>query len=217
MIRYLSGADSPALRAVAAEYGIGLMIQPNNAYWNRVGLYPCWCADNGAFTTRSCGFDIWAYIRMISRPALQRWLTTCLFITAPDVLRVLNDGSVIGDAAATLARFPLWASVIRNLGFPVALVAQDGLETMLDVVPWDTLDVLFIGGSTEWKLSPHARACVDEARQRGKRTHMGRVNSFKRLRLAASWGIDTADGTYLKHGPDKLLPNLLGWLRAIKE
>lgn len=47
---------------------------------------------------------------------------------------------------------------IRALGVPAALVAQDGLEDMVDRVPWDEFDVLFIGGSTAFKLLHHENA-----------------------------------------------------------
>jgi hypothetical protein len=100
---------------------------------------------------------------------------------------------------------------IRALGLPVALAAQNGMEH-LDV-PWDAFDVLFVGGDTAWKLGPHARQLVADARRRGKGTHMGRVNSNRRVQYAATIGCDSADGTYLAFGPDQNLPRLLWWLR----
>ena len=92
----------------------------------------------------------------------------------------IDGGISFGDAAATLTRSAPFLPAIRALGYPAALVAQDGLED-LDV-PWDDFDVLFIGGSTEWKLGPHARALAAEAKARGKGVHMGRVNSQRRRR-----------------------------------
>ncbi len=86
---------------------------------------------------------------------------------------------------------------------------------MPDAAPWDDFDALFVGGSTEWKLSGSARELVREARARGKSTHMGRVNSLRRLRYAESIGCDSADGTYLIFGPDVNLPRLLGWLGVL--
>ena len=73
--------------------------------------------------------------------------------------------------------------------------------------------MLFIGGTTEWKLGRHARALVREAKQRGKHVHMGRVNSAKRYRYAEAIGCDSADGTFLTFGPDANLPRLLAWQR----
>lgn len=126
-----------------------------------------------------------------------------LFAVAPDV---------VGDAEATLTRSAEWLPIIRDLGFPAAFAAQDGLEH-LDI-PWDEFDVLFIGGSTEWKLGPAARRIVLQAKQRGKHVHMGRVNSGKRLEYATAIGCDTADGTKITFGPDINLPIVLGWDRG---
>jgi hypothetical protein len=215
-IRYLTGATGEYLEnGTATEQGIGLLIQPGNQYHRRVHLYPAWGGDNGAFGKH--GFNAVRFRAMLAQPHLKAHRDTCLFIAAPDVLRHLPSGDVIGDAEATLAQFPAWAEEIRTHGFPVALVAQNGLETMLEAVPWDQVDVLFVGGSTEWKLSEAARMCVEEAQRRGKRTHMGRVNSYKRLALAASWGIDTADGTFLKYGPETNVPRLCSWLRKARQ
>jgi hypothetical protein len=77
------------------------------------------------------------------------------------------------------------------------------------------MDVLFIGGDTEWKLGPVASDLAAQAKRRGKWVHMGRVNSEKRLRYADAIGCDSADGTYLTFGPDVNLPKTLAWLRGI--
>jgi hypothetical protein len=109
-----------------------------------------------------------------------------------------------------LERGKPWLYRIRTLGYPVAYVAQDGFEDV--PAPWSEFDVLFLGGSTEWKLSHRARAATDEAKALGKRVHMGRVNSRKRYEIAKSWGCDSVDGTFLTFGPDKNLPQLLSWI-----
>jgi hypothetical protein len=104
---------------------------------------------------------------------------------------------------------------IRGLGYPAALVAQDGLQSL--TVPWHAFDVLFIGGSTAWKLGPAAADLTAQARRHGITVHMGRVNSLKRLRYAASIGCDSVDGTFLAYGPDCNLPKLLCWLAAVNQ
>ena len=78
---------------------------------------------------------------------------------------------------------------------PVALVAQDGM-TVEDYEWWSgSFDALFIGGSTEWKLSENARQFVAAANRDGVWTHMGRVNTHRRLKMAKSWGVDSVDGS----------------------
>ena len=155
-----------------------------------------WCADNGRFGKGWPGAEAWWAWIARQDPA------GCLFATAPDV---------VGDAAATLVESLPWLPRIRSLGVPAALVAQDGLEALS--VPWSEFDVLFIGGSTIWKLGHHARALAAEAKRHGKRVHMGRVNSARRYRYALDIGCDTADGTFLTFGPDRNLPKVLSWGR----
>ena len=160
-----------------------------------------WSADNGCFGKGYPGDERWmAWLAANSYAAAD-----CVFATAPDV---------VGDAAATLQRSAPWLQAIRDLGYPAALVAQDGLEN-LDI-PWATFDVLFIGGSTEWKLGASARKIVRDAKARDKRIHMGRVNSLRRYRYAAAIGCDSADGTFLIFGPDKNLGRLCGWINDIQ-
>lgn len=156
-------------------------------------------ADNGVYGAGWPGEDAW-----------WAWLQTlptdrCAFAVAPDV---------VGDAAATAARSAPWLPRIRGgLGVPAAFVAQDGLTPK--TTRWDDFDVLFLGGTTAFKLGAVARQLVVEARARGKPVHMGRVNSHRRLRYAHGIGCASADGTYLTFGPAVNLPKLLGWCHEV--
>ena len=147
---------------------------------------PLWCADNEVFTGN------------FSWPVFSAWLesmtayrSSCVFVTAPDV---------VGDAVATLDRFRWYAWRIKALGFPVALVAQDGMESLR----WPPeYDALFVGGSTQWKLSDAADWCIRQAKNTGRWTHVGRVNSNRRIRHFQVIGVDSVDGTSLAFAPDK--------------
>lgn len=136
-----------------------------------------WAADNGAFS----GFDERAFLRMLDN---LKGVDGCMWVACPDV---------VGDAQATLDLFYPWAGRLRADGWPVALVAQDGLENQL--VPWDRFDCLFIGGSTDWKVGQSARHLVGLAKRHGKLVHVGRVNTPGRIRYCASIGVDSIDGT----------------------
>lgn len=171
-----------------------------------------WAADNGCFSDKWDEATWWKFLEDNAPDA-----DTCLFAVAPDV---------VGDAFATTILFRKWGRRIRALGYPVAYVAQDGLEhlrgrTAADgltfPVPWADFDCLFIGGSTEWKLGPEARAIVAEAKAHGKWIHMGRVNSERRWKYADAIGCDSVDGTFLAFGPHANLPELLGWLRELDQ
>jgi hypothetical protein len=136
-----------------------------------------WAADNQAFSM----FDSLKFKRMLDTI----WgLPGCRFVAAPDV---------VGDAAATLERWEEWYDDLNATLLPLALVAQDGLTT--EMVPWRTLDAIFVGGTTEWKCGAAAEQIVREARVRGKWVHMGRVNTPDRFRYAKAIGCHSVDGS----------------------
>lgn len=162
-----------------------------------------WAADNDAFGA----FDVRAFERMLD---VLEGLPGCLFVAAPDV---------VGDWEATLALWDRWLPEIVGRGLPPALVAQDGLTSL--AVPWEELDALFVGGAPnrsprytrpgpgsgpEWKLSVAAEGLAREARARGKHSHLGRVNSMRRLIYAASNGYDSVDGSRWARFRDHWLP-----------
>lgn len=159
-----------------------------------------WAADNDAFTN----FNERRWLQWLGEmPAAARAL--CLFAVAPDV---------VGDAEATLARSTAYLTLIRDLGYPPAYVAQDGFDP--EVVPWDDFEWLFIGGTTTWKRSePGGYAAIREGRRRGKRVHVGRVNGGGFLRNCALAGATSADGTKLCFGPDQGLPIVRNWLDGL--
>lgn len=195
---YLSGA----VRAdVLTEPGLGVMLTPDMG--NRPDLSAtAWAADNGCFS-QGATFSIGRWLMWLER--MQPYQATCLFAVAPDVL---------GDAVATWKRSRLLLPLLRDMGWPAALVAQDGMEHTH--IHWRAFDALFIGGSTRWKLSPQAAQLVAEAKQRGKWVHMGRVNSARRLRIAAEMGCDSADGTFLAYGPDRNIKRVRRWLSDLE-
>jgi hypothetical protein len=177
---------------------LGRLLTPRH-YTNVLGMVAAglpWAADNDAFS----GFDEAAFSTMLGQIA---GLPGCLFVVAPDV---------VADAQATLDLFAVWAPKIMAGGLPPALAAQDGLEH-LDV-PWDWLDALFVGGSTVWKMSEAAAQLVAEAHARGKWTHMGRVNSLRRIEHAGAIGCDSADGTSYVRYTDRWLPGALSAVSA---
>jgi hypothetical protein len=95
-----------------------------------------------------------------------------------------------------------------------AFVIQNGATP--DEVPFDQAEAIFIGGSTEWKLSEAAREIVVEAKHRGLWVHMGRVNSVRRLQIASEWGCDSVDGTYLAFAPDTNAHKLVDMMQEVR-
>lgn len=156
-----------------------------------------WVADNGCFSDKWDEAKWWQFLVANAHRA-----STCLFAVAPDI---------VADAWRSHMRSQPWLRKIQMLGYPVAYVVQDNAEK--HPIPWIEFDVMFIGGTTSWKLGPHARALVAEAKARGKWVHMGRVNSERRWRYADAIGCDSVDGTFLTYGADLNLPRVLAWTR----
>jgi hypothetical protein len=172
---------------------IGCMTTP--AQGNRIPDDALWAADNGKFGKGWPGSKRWSawLAGKVARYGTER----CLWAAAPDVPF---------DSAGTLRESLPWLGYIRGLGIPAAFCAQDGSEHGL--IPWDDLDVLFLAGSTRWKLSYTATVVADEAHGRGKSVHLARVNSRVRLAHGEAIDADTADGTYVAFGPLKNLERL---------
>lgn len=155
-------------------------------FWAAKGLP--WAMDNCRFTQP---WQPWAFLLYARRAQA---VPGCLWAAVPDV---------VADAAATDRAWHAWAWTLRAFGLPLAYVGQDGATVA--GVPWDRMAALFIGGSTAWKLSAMAAQLITTAQDRGKRVHMGRVNTQKRLTYAASLGCTSIDGlSFSAFSRDKL-------------
>lgn len=134
--------------------------------------------DNGAFSR----FDKKAFDSLLAREYERR--QNCIFVCAPDV---------VGSARRTLEVFYRWIDRLKD--WPIALVAQDGQQDL--EIPWDSLKAIFIGGSTEFKLSIYAKQIIQCAKTLDKWVHVGRVNTPGRLEYFDEMGVDSIDGTGL--------------------
>lgn len=194
---YLSGSFpvDPICRQQLLDAGVGFMATPApHRGWDA----PVIALDNGCFSS--------TWEEMKWKQWLQAQSVDALFAVVPDV---------VGDAEATLAKWSDYYKFVKSLGFKAAFVIQDGQD--VDSCPWDELDAIFIGGTTEYKLSHTARDITFEAKRRGKWVHMGRVNSYKRIKLADSWGVDSVDGTFIRFAPTQNTPRLVGWLHKLRK
>ena len=151
----------------------GQLLTPLSRYLPWAGLF---AVDNGAWS--SC--DVPALKRLVERvkPVRER----CVWVAVPDV---------VGSARRTLEVFDQLAYQFH--GWPLALVCQDGQEDL--PIPWTNIDAVFIGGSTEWKMSQHATHILKAAQLLRKHTHVGRVNTPQRFAHFAGLGVDTCDGS----------------------
>lgn len=133
-------------------------------------------ADNGGFK----GLDIKAFLALLEREEHQ--IPMFRFVAVPDI---------VASARRTLELFEYWYPRLCN--WPLAFVAQDGQEDL--PIPWDLIQAVFIGGSTQWKMSKHAADIVRTAKAMEKWVHIGRVNDPVRWQHFEDLGADSVDGT----------------------
>jgi hypothetical protein len=150
---------------------IAFMFNPTR-WWNPRHQY---ALDNGAFKK----FDEKLYFKILKRT---KEIHPPMFIVAPDV---------VGCHDRTLALWHYYYAKLKEYGYPIAFVAQDGCNP--EDVPKEA-NWIFVGGFDPWKMENIHRFI-------GKRpVHVGRVNSLGRLKHCESLGVSSIDGT--------------GWLRA---
>lgn len=204
---WLSGGLGRVIDSAGQRFDLGLMCQPGSTAIGgqlvkirQSGAW--WAVDNAVFGGK---FDPARWERWL-RAVPRATRLTCLFAVAPDVLHRSEDGAVYGDPEATYALSPTYFPLLRSLAYRVAFVSQDGATR--DLVPWDEIDCLFIGGSDAWKLSDQSIALIREAQERGLWTHMGRCQAREsiggRIAAAHALGMDSGDGTVLARDPSRL-------------
>lgn len=192
---FLSAGSGLSMKGWHSNFGV--MTSPSNRMCPlAVKQGRLWAMDNEAFTLSLRGETF----------KLNRWLdhwhkvapfsSKCLFLVIPDA---------VASSEATIKLWKVWSPVFRLFcgDVPLAFVAQNGQENL--PFPADC-QAIFIGGSTEWKLSPMALEVISRAKQEGKWVHIGRVNTIKRFRHFELAGADSCDGTGLARFTKKYLP-----------
>jgi hypothetical protein len=140
--------------------------------------------DNGSYS----GFKEKPFLNLLKKHGDRKDL--CRFVAIPDVIDPINR---IGNARRTLEVFERWFHRPELKGWKLAFVCQDGQENL--PIPWDEVEAVFIGGSTQWKESTHAVSCILAAKALGKWVHVGRVNTPARWEMCERLGVDSVDGT----------------------
>lgn len=171
---------------------LGFLINPAQQYATirLQALDLCIGVDNAAFS----GFNEKKYRNMLSR--LEFFKQKILFVTAPDV---------VGNHIDTLKLFNSWYKELQHL--PIAFVLQDGVS--IQEIPFNNIDALFVGGSTEFKLSAYVQDIMLLGKSKNKYIHVGRVNSIKREALFLPYGMDSFDGTTVLFSPEIKIPKTI--------
>lgn len=113
---------------------------------------------------------------------------------------------VVADAEGTLRSWDRWFPRLSQTGWPLALVVQDGMTPAWvrnNIEPQP--DVVFVGGSTNWKWRTVETWC-----SAFPKTHVGRVNTGGKLWRCHEAGTMSSDGTgWWHHGQLKQLKRYL--------
>jgi hypothetical protein len=154
--------------------------------------------DNGAFPAFTSGK------RWEEKPWLQmlEWSKTSgqkpLWVLVPDV---------VGNKKETLVQWKRHSAKAKTLNSPLAFAAQDGM------VPKDVpknAEVVFLGGSTEWKRKNIYSWC-----KYFPRVHVGRINTYRWLLHCEKAGAESVDGTGWFRGDQHQFGDLVLWLQEV--
>lgn len=162
--------------------------------------YPRQCIpyalDNGAFSVwiKGLEFDDAAFRVHLKNFVFQRQKP--LWILAPDV---------VANKVGTLCEWSQWEPELRAFNLPLAFAVQDGMESQ--DVP-ETADVVFVGGTTEWKWKT-----LPMWASKFPRVHVGRVNSLDKLWICHDFGCESCDGTGWFRGDRNQIDGLNSYLR----
>lgn len=156
--------------------------------------------DNGAFIAwvKETPFDDDAFRAHVKRFALGRLKPR--WILVPDV---------VTDAIRTIASWHKWEEELRAYALPLAMAVQDGM--MWHDVP-KSADLVFVGGSTEWKWKT-----LPMWARHFPRVHVGRVNSNEKLWVCHDFGCESCDGTGWFRGDKNQREGLEAYLRETSE
>lgn len=180
MIGYASNTGTKRNLEALRVAGWRILLTPDNPK-PRPGLK--YGIDNGAWGAyqKQIPFDGDVFRGLVAGCGLE-----ADFIVVPDIVAGGMDSLKFSQGWLETLR-PYW-----NLLLPV----QDGMSVsaVSNVLHcWSGLGI-FLGGTTEWKLKTmYGWGMV--AASLGRHYHVGRVNTARRIRLAAETGADSFDGT----------------------
>ncbi len=168
---------------LAAKYPgkIGWMMSPGGFKEPRAWLP--YVIDNGKFKTNDWKEE--QFFDLLDRCNLSRF--------KPDWVAVPDE---VANRDRTLRLWDYYESRVRKYGWRLAFVVQDGM-TPNDV---PDCDVVFVGGSTNWKWRNAALFCATFPR-----VHIGRVNWVDKLEYCERIGAESCDGTgFFRGGSDSV-------------
>jgi hypothetical protein len=93
----------------------------------------------------------------------------------------------VGDSRLSRQKWDEWYPILKSYRWPIAFAVQDG--QLIEEVPKEA-DVIFVGGSTEWKRQTIERWCYEFPQ-----VHIARINTYRWLWHCHKCGAQSIDGT----------------------
>lgn len=181
MMCYASHTGTRRNLAALRKAGWGLLISRTSSVWRTEG-FARYVLDNGAWADFQAGrqFDDKAFEMLIDElGAGAEW------IVLPDI---------VAGGMRSLEMSLRWSNRCLSACPMVLIAVQDGMQES-DLAHLVGRNVgVFLGGSTEWKLTTMAQWGSFCAR-RGVYYHVARVNTERRMWIAIAAGADSVDGT----------------------
>jgi hypothetical protein len=149
------------------------------------------CIDNGAWPIYTRGLRdgiCYPFDEVSFKKLLYRHGADAKFVVVPDI---------VAGGERSLEFSVSWLYTLRGIKRPL-LALQDGMTPkMIEPIlrEWKTSNLgLFLGGTTEWKLSTMAQ-WGEVAKRNQCWYHVGRVNTAKRIDMCGAAGANSFDGS----------------------
>ena len=140
--------------------------------------------DNGAYSCwiNKREFDHISFLKLLLELNIKRIVVD--FVIVPDI---------VAGGLDSLAFSLSWVSRLGD--YRRYLAVQDGMEEIhLPHTITNQFDGVFVGGSPRWKWQT-AKRWVEFAHSRGKKLHIGKCGTWRRLLYAQMIGADSVDST----------------------
>lgn len=137
--------------------------------------------DNGRYA-------VWSKGKAWDEVLFTQMLEYAAALSYPPLWLVVPD--VVADRRATLDSWQQWYPRLSIYQWPLALAVQDGMTVKEILKLRPSPDVIFVGGTMQWKwryLQDWTRAFP--------RVHVGRVNERRMLWMVQRAGAESSDGT----------------------
>lgn len=170
----------------------GLACRLNAEFPNRLGIILSpggWADPRGLpYTLDNGRFSVWSKGKQWQEELFLSHLNKATEIGYHPLWLVVPD--TVADAEATYRDWQKWHPILQRYYWPLAMAVQDGMTptSIMQIRPLP--EVIFVGGSTEWKWKHLRKWC-----RTFPRVHVGRVNTGGLLWKAHRCGVESSDGT----------------------